>query len=102
MITLLITAQNQNDSQAFVAIFSQNAVVYDEGHTHRGTQEIESWNVATNKKYATQLELVQTTGDDTNLIATMRVSGNFEGSPIKLNYHLKIYADKITELRITD
>ena len=41
VIVDLVEAQNNFDSKAYANCFSQTAVVFDEGKTHQGQQEIE-------------------------------------------------------------
>ena len=96
VVNALITAQNDYDSTAFAGLFSNDAIVHDEGHTHTGILEIKAWIEAANAKYAAALE--PKSYNDEVLEAV--VSGNFEGSPATLHYHFTFDGDKIKALSI--
>ncbi|MFP9100215.1 hypothetical protein ACLI09_14280 [Flavobacterium sp. RHBU_24] len=51
VITDLVNAQNSFDSIAYADCFSETAVVFDEGKTHKGRLEIERWIDHSNKNY---------------------------------------------------
>ena len=47
----LVAAQNNFDSAAYANCFSETAVVFDEGKTHKGRKEIEHWIADANERY---------------------------------------------------
>ncbi|MCX2473646.1 hypothetical protein OQZ33_04805 [Pedobacter sp. MC2016-05] len=51
VITDLVQAQNNFDSLAYANCFTETAVVFDEGKTHTGKQEIKIWIQKANKQY---------------------------------------------------
>ncbi|WP_316739002.1 nuclear transport factor 2 family protein [Pedobacter aquatilis] len=95
----LIDTQNSFDSAAYANCFSETAVVFDEGKTHRGRREIEDWIKDANDRYHATMQPVNF--DETESILKTEVSGNFDGSPILLNYHLEIKDHLIQSLRVT-
>lgn len=97
----LLIAQENFDSKAYGECFSETALVYDENETHKGLTEIIQWNEKTNKKYKTQLEVLNFVIDKNTTILTMRVKGTFDGSPIVLKYHFEVENGKINSLEIT-
>lgn len=97
----LITAQNDHNSHAFAEVFSNNALVHDEGKEYRGKAAIKAWNENTNKKYNTRLETEALQEKGEEIILTVLVSGTFEGSPIVLEYHVRHKDRKIIYLNIT-
>ena len=97
----LITAQNDHNSHAFAEVFSNNALVHDEGKEYSGKALIKAWNESTNKKYNTRLEPETLQEKGGEIILTVRVSGTFEGSPIVLEYHVHLKGSKIIYLNIT-
>ncbi len=101
IIKALINAQAKFDSEAYADCFSETAIVFDEGATHTGRQEIRQWNEKTNIKYKTQLEPITFSTIDKANILTAKVSGYFNGSPIVLKYHFEISNGQITVLKIT-
>ncbi len=102
VIANLLAAQNSFDNKAYADCFSENAIVYDEGKTHVGKEEIRQWNEMTNIKYRTKLESVEISTSEHKTSLTTKVSGTFSGSPILLKYHFEIVEAKINSLRITD
>jgi len=46
-----------NDVDAIVALFADNATVVDEGHTLRGTSEIRAWRTGTVATYSYTTEV---------------------------------------------
>lgn len=102
IISDLLKAQENFDSKAYAACFSETALVFDENETHKGQNEIEKWNEKTNKMYQTQLEVLEFSTNDTTNILTTNITGNFEGSPIVFKYHFELKEGKIDRLKITN
>ncbi|UFH57828.1 nuclear transport factor 2 family protein [Spirosoma sp. KNUC1025] len=97
----LVTAQNNFDSVAYAACFSETAVVFDEGKTHMGRKEIEHWITDSNERYKATMTPVSFDQTETESLLKTETSGSFPGSPIILTYHLKIADDLIQSLKIT-
>ena len=100
IIADLLTAQEKYDSNAFSECFSDDAVVFDEGKTYRGKKEVRQWNEMTNAKYKTKYEPLEISNSGGDIILTAKVSGTFDGSPARINYHFKIRQGKIISLGI--
>ena len=101
IITHLVAAQNNFDSVAYAKCFSETAVVFDEGRTHKGRKEIEIWIADANKRYEAGMKPVSFEEKETGSILKAEASGNFPGSPILMSYHLKIADELIQSLKIT-
>lgn len=101
IISDLITAQANFDSQAYAKCFSKTALVFDENEVHKGQNEIEKWNEKTNKIYKTELDILDFSVKDTSNILMTKVTGTFEGSPIVLKYHFELKNEMIERLKIT-
>lgn len=99
VITELIKAQNNFDSNAYANCFSETATVADEGKTYRGRAEIQEWIKKANDEYQTKMIPVEYFETKETLKA--EISGSFEGSPIMLDYHLKIVDGLIHSLETT-
>lgn len=97
----LVDAQNSFDSIAYANCFSETAVVYDEGKTHRGRKEIEHWIEDANARYEATMQPISFEENGTGSILKAETSGKFNGSPIVLSYHLKIADGLIHSLKIT-
>jgi hypothetical protein len=101
VITDLVTTQNNFDTVAYANCFSETAVVFDEGKTHTGRKEIALWIADANERYEATMQPVSFEEQETDSILKVKVSGNFEGSPIVLSYHLAITEGLIQSLKIT-
>lgn len=97
----LVKTQNNFDSVAYANCFSETAVVFDEGKTHKGRKEIEHWIADANERYEAVMKPIDFEEKESESILKAEVSGNFEGSPIVLNYHLEITDGLIKSLKIT-
>ena len=100
LLAAFVAAQNAHDSAAFIACFSNDAVVHDEGHSHKGAPAIKAWFEEVSRKYRTLLEVTGIATHDAETILTGNISGNFEGSPFPLRYQMTISDGKITAVKI--
>jgi len=99
VIADLVKAQNNFDSSAYANCFSETAVVFDEGKTHNGKTEIKNWIEKANREYKAIMKPLEYSETAQTLKA--EISGTFPGSPIVLQYHLKIIDGSIESLKIT-
>lgn len=97
-IANLITAQNNYDSTAYAAVFSENATVLDEGQTYKGRKEIQNWIEQANKTFKTVMKPIEYSANQQILKA--EISGNFPGSPLVLNYFFELKDGEIHSLKI--
>ncbi|MCD9617654.1 nuclear transport factor 2 family protein [Chryseobacterium gleum] len=100
VIAKLIKAQNNFDSAAYAQCFTETAIVFDEGKTHKGKTEIEKWIDKSNKEYKATMEPLDY--NDRENILSAEISGSFPGSPIILKFHFDITDGKIQQLKVTD
>ena len=102
VLTDLIKAQNEFDAVTYANLFSETAVVFDEGKTHNGRLEIERWIDHSNKNYQSVMKPLEYTEHGTTAILTAECSGTFPGSPITLKFHFNIVDEQIQHLKVTD
>ena len=95
----LVETQNNFDSVSYANCFSETAVVFDEGKTHSGKEEIERWIADSNERYKATIKPVGFEEKENLLKA--ETSGNFPGSPIVLTYHMEIADELIQSLKVT-
>ena len=95
-----IGASNAHDVMSILSCFSEDAVVRDEGETLRGKKAIEGWVAKTIEKYKFQFKPLSVKENDDEAILSVEVSGTFPGSPVTLDYHLKLENEKILSLTI--
>jgi ketosteroid isomerase-like protein len=79
-ITRYFEADARRDIDAIVALFTDEAVVVDEGQTYHGTAEIRGWQegAASKYQYTTEVSGTKRTGEESFLV-TGRLTGNFPG-----------------------
>jgi hypothetical protein len=99
-IAIYIAAENSGDPEALAECFAEDAVVRDESQTIEGLVAIKQWKAETKKKYQHTIEPLALAQDDGKTIVTNRLTGNFPGSPIELEFVFALKGDKITFLEI--
>jgi hypothetical protein len=93
-------AADRGDGEAVSQCFTDNAVVKDEGHTHRGRAAIKAWKTDAAAKYEYTSEPVVCEEKDGKIVVTSHLVGNFPGSPVDLRFFFKLEGDKIASLDI--
>lgn len=87
------------DKDAYFALFADDAVVEDEGRTHRGIAEIREWRRETP---LVSYEITDVEDTPAGTVVTATISGDFPGSPFAgLRFRFEDYDDThIRRLRI--
>lgn len=101
VIADLVKAQHDFNSAAYANCFSETAVVFDEGQTYTGRNEIAQWIANASEKYSIVMKPMSYQEKETESVLTAEISGTFPGSPIVLQYHFGIIDGLITSLNIT-
>jgi hypothetical protein len=99
-IAVYIAAENRGDPEAMSQCFAEHAVVRDEGKTIKGVAAIKRWKGETRKKYQHTIEPLAGVQKDGKTIVTNRLTGNFPGSPIELQFIFALEGNKIVSLEI--
>lgn len=100
-IEIYLVSENAHDVVALDECMAADAVVFDERRTMRGLAAIKSWRTETGKQYAHQTEPLSSEGcGDGKTKVRCRVTGNFPGSPIELDYIFQIADGRITSIEI--
>ena len=99
-IAAYVAAENSGDPEALTQCFAEDAVVRDEDKTIEGLAAIKQWKAETRKKYQHTVEPLASTQKDADIIVTNRLTGNFPGSPIELEFVFTLDGDKIASLEI--
>jgi len=76
---------DRGDGEAVSQCFNDNAVVKDEGHTHRGRAAIKAWKTDASAKYEYTCEPLACEVQKGMTIVTSHLVGNFPGSPVDLD-----------------
>jgi hypothetical protein len=91
---------NSGTAEAAPECFAPDAIVHDEGQTYEGVAAIKNWMAARKKKYGhtvAPLELAERGGRS---VLEARLTGNFPGSPITVNFSFVLAGGKIHSLEI--
>ena len=99
-IAIYIATENRGDTEALTQCFAEHAVVRDEGRAIEGLPAIKRWKTETKKKYQHTVEPLTSTQKEGKTIVINRLTGNFPGSPIELEFVFTLDADKIVSLEI--
>jgi ketosteroid isomerase-like protein len=99
-IATYVAAENRGDTEALAECFAEDAVVRDENQTIEGLAAIKQWKAETRKKYQHTVEPLASIQKDGKTIVTNRLTGNFPGSPIELEFVFTLDGDKIASLEI--
>ncbi len=99
-IAIYIAAENRGDTEALAQCFAEDAVVRDEGQTIEGLTAIKRWKAETKRKYQHTVEPLASAQKEGKTIVTNRLTGNFPGSPIELQFIFRLDGDKIVSLEI--
>jgi len=95
-------AADRHDTDDVVRLFSADAVVEDDGESHRGTARIRDWRNGAASEYeytTTVIERVSTS--DSAVVATVTLQGNFPGGTAVLRYDFETDLELISRLAIT-
>ena len=93
-------AADTTGAEAVAQCFADDAVVIDERREHRGRTAIAQWKAETSAKFRYTVDQLgaQVSGNQTTV--TGRVTGDFPGSPVDLQYRFSLEGDKIARLEI--
>lgn len=101
VVSDLLAAQKNYDSDAYADCFSEKAHVIDEEREYRGKKAIKDWIEDANQQFKITMVPTEYSGTDSGGILTAVISGDFDGSPVALDYHLEMTDNMIERLEIT-
>ena len=90
-----------SDPSSVARCFSENAVVIDERREHRGKPAIARWRAEALAKYHYTSEPLAVDVAGPDVTVTARVTGDFPGSPVNLQYRFTLEGASIARLEIT-
>ncbi|QTJ67148.1 nuclear transport factor 2 family protein [Rhodococcus sp. ZPP] len=102
VVTRYFEADARRDIDALVALFTDDAVVIDEGKTRRGATEIRGWRTgaASEFEYTTEVIGVAAADDEDRYLVTGRLDGNFPGGTAVLTFEFTVTGELISRLEI--
>jgi hypothetical protein len=94
-------ADATRDTEAILTLFSEEAIVIDEGEAHRGIAGIRSWREEVTSKYEYTIEVVDARHTSENeYVLTGRLAGDFPGGTADLTWRFTLDGDHINRLHI--
>ncbi len=99
-VTRYLEAANRFDAPAAADCFAADASVHDENRKHVGRAAIRTWVAETSRKYRPTFTVLRATEAGDDVILSVAVSGQFPGSPVTLDYQLRLRDGKISTLTI--
>jgi hypothetical protein len=99
-IELFMASENRHDTDALAACFAPDATVRDEGRTREGLDDIAAWRRETTRKYQHTVTPVAVVKREGATVVTTKMTGNFPGSPVTVNFVFRIEGEKIASLEI--
>jgi len=99
-VTNYLAAVETKDTDMLALCFADDAVVHDEGRDYRGLDAIRSWKQETQMKYKYRMEPLDASVSGKTVKLRARLTGDFPGSPVDLDYTFTLANDKITSLEI--
>lgn len=100
-IRAFLAAHTAREADAAARAFTTTAVVADEGHTYRGTEEVLGFLRDAGSEFTYTTELVGAERvDDAHWVAVHRLEGDFPGGVAELRYRFTLVDDLVDELVI--
>jgi hypothetical protein len=94
-------AADKQSPEALARCFAAKATVKDEGQTYAGVDAIKAWKAAASAAYTYTVEPLALELKAGSQVVRSRVTGNFPGSPVDLQYHFRLECGLIGALEIT-
>jgi hypothetical protein len=102
VVDAYIRATNNHDAAAFIALFTDDAIVHDVGREFRGLAAIKAWSDREIFDAQVILKVTDVADRDGETVITAKVDGNFDRTglpdPLILIQHIKVEGDKIVGL----
>lgn len=88
------------DDNLLAGCFAEDAMLVDEGKEYYGPKAISRHILKENRRAKVMTELTNCTEKNDKTVVTAIISGNFDGSPIPLDFHFTLNNGKIKALNI--
>jgi hypothetical protein len=95
-----LAAEKAKNPEMLAFCFADDALVHDEGQDHHGLDAIKDWKRKANAKYQYLADPIEATVGEKAVKLRSRLTGNFPGSPVELNFTFVLANDRIVSLDI--
>jgi hypothetical protein len=99
-VTRYLAAANRFDALVAADCFTADAAVSDENRDYVGRDAIRGWVAETSRNYRPAFTVMRAFVHDDDVTLAVAVSGQFPGSPVTLDYMLRLQHGKILLLTI--
>jgi hypothetical protein len=99
-IDLYVKAENSGAVETLSECFASDATVRDERQTYEGLAAIKTWKAETKRKYGHTMEPLEIADRDGKTVLKARLSGNFPGSPVTVEFSFALKDGKIVALDV--
>ena len=99
-IEIYVQIENSGDVGKLAECFAPDATVRDEGRTYEGLAAIREWKADTKKKYNHTVAPLAVAHRDGKTVLKAKLTGNFPGSPVTLEFSFALEDGKIVSLEI--
>jgi ketosteroid isomerase-like protein len=99
-VAAYLAADRAGDTATLAGYFADDALVFDEEHSYRGLDAIRAWKQDVQAKYRYVMEPIEATVGDVTVTLHARLTGDFPGSPVEVDYTFTLANDKIRSLEI--
>jgi SnoaL-like domain len=99
-VATYLAAVKAKDTQMLVLCFADDARVHDENRDYQGLDAIRAWKQETDAKYRYVMEPLDASVSENTVKLRARLTGDFPGSPVELDYTFMLARDKISSLEI--
>ncbi|HET9378621.1 MAG TPA: nuclear transport factor 2 family protein [Chthoniobacterales bacterium] len=99
-VAIYLAAEQAKNIDMLALCFADDAIVHDEGRDYRGLDAIKSWKQAADIKYRYVAEPLSASIGEKTVTLLIRLTGDFPGSPVELDYTFTLANDKIASLII--
>ena len=101
VIDRYVAAHNARDVDTAIASFTTDAVVTDDGRTHRRLHSIKAWLGTSSTEWtSTSTPTAFRKTDDAHYVVVQHVVGDFPGGVVDLNYRFTLHDGRISHLVI--
>lgn len=99
-IDAYVSASNARDAGALASLFTDDAVVHDEGLEYHGPAGVLAWRSRVDQAFTVTIEPLTLTSREDLIVLRATVAGDFPGSPIELDFDFQLKGERIAGLQI--
>ena len=99
-VATYVAAVKAKDANMLALCFADDAHVHDEDRDYHGLDAIKSWKQEAEAKYRYVMEPLDVSVNENIVKLHARLTGEFPGSPVEIDYVFTLANDKIISLEI--